>query len=139
MRQGRVVLADKNTTMLGGIRRLLEDEFETILMVTDEISLYHTLEDYIPDVVLADLALHISTETNIAWEIKKHFPKVKVIILSIHDEKSVVDDVMASGVEGFVLKRRAVFDLIPAIREVLVGRTYISPDVGGASQRYVGY
>jgi len=45
----------------------------------------------------------------------------------------VVDDVMASGVEGFVLKRRAVIDLIPAIREVLRGKKYISPDVNEAS------
>jgi DNA-binding NarL/FixJ family response regulator len=133
MRQGRVILADKNTTMLGGIRRLLEDEFETVLMVADEISLYQTLENYVPDVVLADLALLISTETNIAREIKKHFPEIKVIILSIHNEKSVVDDVMATGVEGFVLKRRAVIDLVPAIREVLLGRTYISPDINGTS------
>jgi DNA-binding NarL/FixJ family response regulator len=40
---------------------------------------------------------------------------------------------MAAGVEGFVLKRRAVVDLIPAIHEVLEGRKYISPDMNGAS------
>ena len=133
MRQGRVILADKHSNMLGGIRRLLEDEVETVLMVADEISLYHALENFNPDVVVADLSLPISTKTNIAWVLKKNFPKIKVIILSIHDEKSVVDDVMAAGVEGFVLKRRAVIDLIPAIREVLQGRKYISPDVNGAS------
>jgi DNA-binding NarL/FixJ family response regulator len=119
--------------MLGGIRRLLEEEFEAFLMVTDEISLYHTLENFSPDVVVADLALPISAETNIAQEIKKLFPKIKVVILSLNDEKSVVDDVMAAGVEGFVLKRRTVLDLIPAIREVLRGHKYISPDVNGES------
>ena len=133
MRQGRVILADKHSNVLGGIRRLLEDEVETVLMVADEISLYHTLENFNPDVVVADLSLPISTSTNIARVLKKNFPKTKVIILSIHDEKSVVDDVMAAGVEGFVLKHRAVIDLIPAIHEVLQGRKYISPDVSGAS------
>jgi DNA-binding NarL/FixJ family response regulator len=129
MRQGCVILADNHSTMLGGIRRLLEDEFEAFLMVADDISLYHTLENFSPDVVVADLSLLISTNTNIAWEIKKLFPKIKVIILSLYDDKSVVDDVMASGVEGFVLKHRAVIDLVPAIREVLQGCKYISPDV----------
>ncbi len=133
MRQGRVVLADKHSDMLGGIRRLLEDEVKTVLMVADEHSLYHALETFNPDVVVADLSLPISTKTNIAWELKKHFPEIKVVILSIHDEKSVVDDAMAAGVEGFVLKRRAVVDLIPAIREVLQGNKYISPEVNGAS------
>ena len=133
MRQGRIILADKHSNMLGGIRRLLEDEVETVLMVADEISLNHALENFNPDVVVVDLSLPISTKTNIAKVLKKNFPKIKVIILSIYDEKSVVDDVMAAGVEGFVLKRRAVIDLIPALHEVLQGRRYISSDVNGAS------
>lgn len=133
MPQSRVILADKHSNMLGGIRRLLEDEVKTVLMVADEISLYHALENFNPDVVVADLSLPISTETNIAWVLKKNFPKIKVIILSFHDEKSVVDDVIAAGVEGFVLKHRAVIDLIPAIHEVLQGHKYISPDVNGSS------
>ena len=131
MGHGRVILADKHPNMLGGIRRLLEDEVETVLMVADEISLTHALENFNPDVVVADLSLPVSTEANIAWKLKKTFPKTKVIILSVHDEKSVLDDMMASGVEGFVLEHRAVIDLIPAIREVLQGRKYISPDVEG--------
>ena len=129
MRQGRIVLADKHSNMLAGIRRLLQDEAETVLMVADEISLNEVLQHFNPDVVVADLSLPISTETNIAWVLKKKFPNVKVIILSVHDEKAVLDDVMAAGVEGYVLKHRAVIDLIPAIREVLQGCKYISPDI----------
>jgi DNA-binding NarL/FixJ family response regulator len=131
MGQGRIILADKHTNMLGGIRRLLEDEAETVLMVSDQISLNHALESFNPDVVVADLSLPISTGPNIAWVLKQKFPKIKVIILSVYDEKSVLDDVMAAGVEGFVLKHRAVIDLIPAIRGVLRGCKYISPDVNG--------
>jgi DNA-binding NarL/FixJ family response regulator len=131
MRQGRVILADSHSNMLGGIRRLLEDEVETVLMVSDEISLRHALENFSPDVVVADLSLPITANTNIAQALKKNFPQIKIIILSTHDEKSVVDDVMAAGVEGFVLKRRAVVDLIPAIREVLQGHKYVSPDLEG--------
>jgi len=44
-------------------------------------------------------------------------------------KKAVLDDVMAAGAEGYVLKHRAVIDLIPAIREVLQGCKYISPDI----------
>ena len=129
MRQGRIILADKHPNMLAGVRRLLEDEAETVLMVTDEISLNHALENFNPDVVVADLSLPTSTEANIAWSLKKNFPQIKVIILSVHEEKSVLDDVMAAGVEGFVLKPRAVIDLIPAIHGVLQGCKYISPDM----------
>jgi DNA-binding NarL/FixJ family response regulator len=128
MRQGRVILADTHPNVLGGIRRLLEAEVETVLMVTDEISLRHALEHINPDVLVADLSLPVSTRTNIARELKKNYPQIKIIILSIHDDSSVFEEVMASGIEGFVLKRRAAIDLIPAIREVLRGNKYISPD-----------
>lgn len=128
MRQGRVILADAHPNVLGGIRRLLEAEVETVLMVTDEISLRHALEHINPDVLVADLSLPVSTRTNIARELKKNYPQTRIIILSIHDDSSVFEEVMASGIEGFVLKRRAAIDLIPAIREVLRGNKYISPD-----------
>ena len=129
MPQGRIILADKHSNMLAGIRRLLENEVETVLMVADEASLNHVLENFNPDVVVADLSLPSLTGKNIAWVLKANFPQIKVIILSVHDEKSVLDDVLAAGVEGFVLKPRAVIDLIPAIREVLLGCKYISPDI----------
>jgi two-component system response regulator DegU len=133
VQQCRVILADKHPNMLGGICRLLEDQATTVLMVADRESLYHALENHIPDVVVVDLTFSVSKKKNIAWTLKKDFPKIKIIILSIHDEKSVVDDVMAAGVEGFVLKHRAVIDLIPAIREVIEGRKFISPDLNGVS------
>ena len=129
MRKGRVILADKHPNVLGGIRRLLEAEVESVLMVSDEISLMHALEHHNPDVVIADLSLPVSTKTNIAWQLKEKFPQIKVVILSNYGDKSVVDDVLASGVEGFVLKQRAVIDLIPAIRDVRRGLKYISPGV----------
>jgi two-component system response regulator DegU len=123
-----VILADTHPNVLGGIRRLLEAEVETVLMVTDEISLRYALEHINPDVLVADLSLPVSTKTNIARDLKKNYPQIKVIILSIHDDSSVLEEVVASGIEGFVLKHRAAIDLIPAIREVLRGNKYISPD-----------
>ncbi len=129
MRQGRVILVDKNPAALGGICRLLESEVETALMVADENSLHHALGSYAPDIALVDLSFSLSVKAGIVREIKDSFPDIKVIVLSIHDERSVVDDVLASGAEGFVLKRRAVIDLVPAIRAVLGGGRYVSSDV----------
>jgi DNA-binding NarL/FixJ family response regulator len=133
MLRNRVLLADKHSSMLGGICRLLENEVSTVLMVADERSLYDALENFHPDLVVVDLSFPSSGETNIAWALKKDFPEMKIIILSLHDAQSVIADVMAAGVEGFVLKSRAVIDLIPAIHEVLQGRKYISPDMSGVS------
>jgi DNA-binding NarL/FixJ family response regulator len=129
VRRHRILLADNHSNALGAMCRLLETEAQTVLMVADEASLWDVLEKFNPDVVVADLSLSLPEGTNVARALKNKYPLLKVIILSIHDEKSVLDEVMATGVEGFVLKRRAVIDLIPAIREILQGRTYVNRDM----------
>jgi DNA-binding NarL/FixJ family response regulator len=129
MPQCRVILADKHSKTLGAIYSLLEKEAETVLMVSDEASMWHALKNFNPDVIVVDLSLQMSNGKNVARELKNEYPLVKVIILSTFDEKTILDEVMAAGVEGFVLKRRAGIDLIPAIREVLKDRKYISPDI----------
>lgn len=126
---GSVILADRHPSMLEGIRSLLETVFGVVVMVSDERSLIDSLKKITPDLVIVDLSMPKTGEESVARRIKKIRPEIKVIILSVHDEPTVVDDCMASGASGFVLKRTATNDLIPAIREVSKGRTYVSPSV----------
>jgi DNA-binding NarL/FixJ family response regulator len=69
------------------------------------------------------------TKTNITLAQKNKFPSIKFIILSDNDEKVVPDEVVAAEAEGFVLKYRAVLDLISAVREARRGGKYISPGI----------
>jgi len=126
---GRVLLADRHQSMLEGIRNLLETVFEVVVMVADEKSLLDSLDKVHPDLVVVDLSLAITEEVNVARRIKKRLPEMKVIILSVHDEQTAVDDCLSAGAAGFVLKRTATNDLIPAVWEALKGRTYVSPSV----------
>lgn len=127
MKQGRVLLADRHQSMLEGIRGLLEAMFQTVVMVADEPSLLETVEKLKPDLVIVDLSMPVSEEINVARRLKTRHPELKVIILSVHDERTVVEEVLAAGAVGFVLKRSAATDLIPAVQEVRQGRTYVSP------------
>jgi DNA-binding NarL/FixJ family response regulator len=129
MQCGLVILADQHPSMLEGIRRLLETEAKSVLMVADEVSLMQAVERTIPDLVVADLSLPILGAPNVVRLIKQRHPGIRVIILSVHDERAVVNEVMAAGAEGFVLKRRTAIDLVPAIHEVCQGGRYLSPDV----------
>jgi DNA-binding NarL/FixJ family response regulator len=128
-KSGRVLLADRHQNMLASIRHLLETVFDVVVMVADEKSLIDSLEKVRPDLVVVDLSLPFTEEINVARRIKKLNPDMKVIILSVHDEQIVVEDCLAAGAAGFVLKRTAANDLIPAVWEVLKGRTYVSPSV----------
>jgi DNA-binding NarL/FixJ family response regulator len=127
MKYGSVILADRHQDMLEGIRGLLEVMFETVVMVADKASLFDTAEKINPDLAVVDLSLPVSSEINIARQLKDRFPDLKIIILSVHDEQTVVSEIMNAGVSGFVLKRTAVTDLFTAVDEVLGGKTFVSP------------
>ncbi len=122
-------MADSHQNMLKGIRSLLESIFEVVVMVADEKSLLDSLDKISPDMVVVDLSMQISEEANIVRRIRKLKPEIKIIILSVHDEQTAVDECISAGATGFVLKRTASNDLLPAVWEVLKGRTYVSPSV----------
>lgn len=126
MKKGKVLLADKHQGMLAGIRDLLETRFEKVFMVADEASLLEAAEKIMPDLIIADLSLPVTNEINIARRLNKIFPTTKLIILSVHDEPTAINECMEAGAAGFVLKRSAVNDLVPAIEAVVQGGRYIS-------------
>jgi len=129
MKKGKVLLADSHQNMLGSTRNLLEGIFDTVFMVADEASLIEAAKKLSPDLIVADLSLPVTSEINIVQRLKKAFPGIKLIILSIHDEGTAVGECLVAGASGFVLKRTAVDDLVPAIETVMKGNIYMSPSV----------
>jgi DNA-binding NarL/FixJ family response regulator len=127
MKKGKVLLADCHQNMLTGVRSLLESMYEKVFMVADEASLLEAAEKIEPDLIIADLSMPVTREINIARRLNKSFPKLQVIILSVHDEGSAIKECLEAGAAGYVLKRTAVNDLVPAIESVMKGDQYVSP------------
>jgi len=115
--------------MLGGVHGLLDGLFETVLMVAEERSLVDAVATLKPDLVVVDLSLPRGGEASVARSLMERNPGLRIIVLSVHDEPTVVGQLLSAGVVGFVLKRAAATDLIPAIEEVFRGNTYICPAV----------
>jgi len=127
MKTGRVVLADSHLSILESVHGLLDSVFETVLMVADEGSLADAVAAFKPDLVVVDLSLPSEGEVNIARRLLASHPGLRLIVLSVHDEPAIIAQLLSAGVAGFVLKRDAATDLIPAITEVLRGNTYVCP------------
>ena len=125
-----MLLADNHQNMLSGVRTLLENMFETVFMVADENSLMEAADKIKPDIIVADLSMPVTKEVNVVRRLKKDFPGVRVIILSIHDEQTAVSECLEAGASGFVLKRTAVNDLVPAVEIVRKGDVYVSSAAG---------
>jgi DNA-binding NarL/FixJ family response regulator len=132
----RVLLADSHLGMLSGVHSLVKAQFETVLMVADEKSLLEAITTFKPDLVVVDLSLPNEEETNIARRLMLRHPDMRLIVLSVHDDANVVSQVREAGASGFVLKRTAGQDLIPAIHEVLRGQTYVSPAAQRNHQKF---
>jgi DNA-binding NarL/FixJ family response regulator len=96
-------------------------------MVADERSLVDAVTNIKPALVVVDLSLPSDGEANIARRLMQLHPGLRLIVLSVHDEPTVVGQMLSDGVAGFVLKRSTATDLIPAIKEVLRGGTYVCP------------
>jgi DNA-binding NarL/FixJ family response regulator len=126
MKQGRVLLADRHVGMLQGVHSLLESMFESVVMVADETSLRDAIATFKPDLVVVDLSLPCVVETNIARSLVQRYPDLRLIILSVHDDPTVASHVREAGAAGFVLKRAAATDLVPAVDEVLRGGVFVS-------------
>ena len=131
MKYGCVLLADSHLNMLGSVHGLLDPLFESVLMVADEPSLADAVATFQPDLVVVDLSLPGEGEANIARRLLERCPKLRLIVLSVHDEPSVAAQVCQAGAAGFVLKRSAATELVPAVHEVFRGGLYLSAAVQG--------
>ncbi len=123
-----VVIAEVNQELLGGIRGLIQDWFDSVVMVGDEVSLVDVLRKVDPRLLIVDLSMPVSKELNVARTINSKFPGLDFIVVSIHDEADAVSETIDAGAAGFVLKRCVARDLIPCIKHVLAGQSYVSPD-----------
>jgi DNA-binding NarL/FixJ family response regulator len=131
MKSGTVLLADSHSPMLEGIRSLLEGRFEVVVMVADESSLLQAVERVRPELAIVDISFPRKEPNsgNIAAMLRERFPDQKLIMLSVYDESVAAERMFEMHAAGFVLKRSATTDLLPAIEKVLAGGTFVSPAV----------
>ncbi len=134
MKYACLLIADAHQNMLEAVRRLLRGLFEVVVMVADGDSLTQILTAVKPDLIIVDLSLPVSGTGNALRHLRLNdsLPPAKVIALSIHDEVEAVREAFAAGAMGFVLKRAAATDLIPAVAKVLQNESYVSPGVQAA-------
>lgn len=125
----RILLAETHQSFVGVVRLILKDTGCTMLTAADELSLVEAATNTWFDLVIADLSFPISSGGNVARLLHRLNPGLKAIILSVHDEPTVVEECIAAGAKGFVLKRTASTDLLAALETVSSGGIYISAAV----------
>ncbi|TQS74837.1 response regulator transcription factor [Ornithinibacillus gellani] len=126
-----IILIDDHKLFREGVKRILEFEpqFNVVAEGDDGAVANKLVKEYSPDVVLMDINMPNMNGVQATADLVRHFPKTRVIILSIHDDESYVTHALKTGAQGYLLKEMDSDSLIEAIRVVSEGGSYLHPKV----------
>ena len=131
MNATRVLLVDDHTLVRAGMRALLENlpGVEVVGEARNGREALELVRLESPNLVLMDLAMPDLGGLEVLPRIIKHFPSVKVVVLSVHANEEYVIRALRSGASGYMLKDSATVELELAIKSVARGETYLSPSI----------
>jgi DNA-binding NarL/FixJ family response regulator len=121
------MLADDHRLLREAFTRLLEPECDVVGAVADGRELLAAAPDLLPDIVVLDVAMPLLNGLDAARQLKRTMPKVKVIFLTMSEDPDIAAEAFRAGASGYLLKNSAASELLQAIREVSLGRSYVTP------------
>src|SRR5262245_5917190 len=107
MNRARVLLADDHAAVAEQLRGVLEPEFEVVATVGDGRALVEAAEALRPDVIVADVAMPVLGGIAAARAIRRQRPDARIVLVTIHGEAELVQQGLAAGALGYVLKLSA--------------------------------
>jgi DNA-binding NarL/FixJ family response regulator len=123
---------------LAGLLRQ-EPDLELCGQAEDMAGALAAMEQAKPKVAIVDLSLRNDSGLDLIREMRARFPKTAVIVLSMYEETHYAERALRAGARGYVTKRESTARIVSAIREVLAGRIYASPEVmARLAERLVG-
>ena len=130
----RVVLADDHPIVREGLRRLLDaqPDMHVVGEAADGEAAWHAAMTLAPDILVMDLSMPVLGGAEATARVQRDCPNVKVLALTVHEERAYLTQLLRAGASGYVLKRAASAELVHAVRTVAAGGTYVDPSVAGA-------
>ena len=125
----RVLVADDHAAMLDTLVRMLSREFDVVAAVRDGVTAVTEAEQLEPDLLVLDIAMPGLNGIAAAARLKERGSTAKVVFVTNMRDREFVQESLALGDVGFVIKDRLVADLLPAIHRVLAGSIFVSPSV----------
>ncbi len=129
----RIVLADDHNVVRSGLRALIEvqDDMEVVGEAADGEAACRLAEELGPDVVVMDVSMPLLGGAPATEQIRRERPETRVLALTVHEDRSYLQQLLRAGASGYVLKRAVADELIHAIRAVARGGTYLDPGMTG--------
>jgi len=129
MRRIRVLLADDHPGLLVAVRDLLKADVDVIGSVGDGESLLEAAIKVQADVIITDISMPKLNGIEAVHRLRESGCSSKVVFLTVHSDPDIVRAAFETTALAYVLKTSITMDLSFAVREVLAGRTFVSPEV----------
>ena len=130
----RVVLADDHAVVREGLKAVVnaQPDMRVVGEAADGEAAWRAALELAPDVLVMDLSMPVLGGAEATERVRRDCPSVKVLALTVHEERLYLTQLLRAGASGYVLKRAAAAELVRAVRTVAAGGTYIDPSVAGA-------
>lgn len=135
MKKTRILLADDHAMICDGLQKLLEPEFEVVGSVGDGRTLLKAAAELTPDLVLVDVGMPLLNGLDAVRELKKSFPGIKIIFLTMNHDPDVASEALRIGASGYLLKTSHGDELRRAIHSALKGIPYVTPQIDRALEK----
>ena len=131
MRQITVLLAEDHAVVREGLRALLAAESDIVVVgeAQNGRQAVERSKALLPDVVVMDIAMPLLNGLEATRQILKALPATKILVLSAHGDDEYVEQVIALGAVGYLVKQTSALVLAKAIREIHKGKTFFSPSI----------
>ena len=136
----RITLADDHEMLRAGLKGLLEKEpdFKVVAQAKDGEDLLEKLVSIKTDCVVIDLSMPNKDGLTTLKEIRKKFPKIKALVLTMQKDAEHFKHAMTAGACGYILKDSAFDQLVMAIKIIMKGKKFISPTISNLiAEQYV--
>ena len=129
----RILIVDDHTLLRAGLRALLAQDpgIEIVGEASDGRDAVRAVGQLTPNLVLMDLTMPGMNGIEAVTEIKRRYPDVRVLVMTLHKTEEFIHASLKAGADGYILKDATHDELRVAIRNVLQGKTYLSMDVSG--------
>ena len=131
MKKTRIVVVDDHPIVRQGLSQLLaaEADFEVIGQASDAGAAMDLVERLHPDMVIADLSLKDVSGMELIKQIRARNDGTKILVSSMHDEKLYAERCLHAGAMGYISKEETPEKIVGAIRQILNGKVYLSPEM----------
>jgi DNA-binding NarL/FixJ family response regulator len=127
----RIIITDDHQLILDGLRSIITGESDLHLLAEanngqQALALCESLQ---PDMVMMDIDMPVMNGLEATIQIKKKFPSIRIMVLTMHDEAALIKRIMEVGADGYMLKNADQQELVSAIRKIAAGEKHFSEKV----------